>query len=60
MKILSNRLRRAWVLWAKALGQKGSANSLEADRIAIIRTIIALVYLITNIIIVAGVLRHWN
>jgi len=49
-----------WRLWAKALGEKASANDQEADRIAFIRTAIVLIYIITNLAIVAGVVRHWN
>jgi hypothetical protein len=48
-----------WRLWAKALGEKASDNNREADRIAVIRTIIVLSYIITNLFIVAGVIRHW-
>ena len=48
-----------WTLWAKALGEKASADSDEADKVAIIRTLIVLVYLCTNLVIIAGVLRHW-
>ena len=49
-----------WRLWAKALGAKASEDDKEADKIACIRTAIVLCYIITNIFIVAGVLRHWN
>ena len=52
-------MKKYWVLWAKALGEKGSANSRDADKIAIIRTAIVLCYIITNFFIVAGVIRHW-
>jgi hypothetical protein len=48
-----------WRLWAKALGEKASDNDCEADRVAVIRTIIVLSYIITNLFIVAGVIRHW-
>jgi hypothetical protein len=48
-----------WRLWAKALGEKASPNNEEADKIALIRTIILLVYLITNLFIIAGVIHHW-
>ena len=48
-----------WRLWAKALGDKASADNKEADRVAIIRTVIVLCYVITNCFIVAGVIRHW-
>lgn len=49
-----------WRLWAKALGEKSSSCDREADKIALIRTLIVLCYIITNMVIVAGVLRHWN
>jgi hypothetical protein len=48
-----------WRLWAKALGEKTGSNNKEADIIAIIRTIIVLGYVITNLFIIAGVIRHW-
>jgi len=51
---------KLWRFWAKALGEKASTNDSEADKIAIIRSIIVLIYIITNFFIIAGVLRHWN
>ena len=48
-----------WRLWAKAIGDKSGKNNLESDLIAIIRTIVILIYLVTNAFIVAGVIRHW-
>ena len=52
--------RITWRLWCKALGEKASGCDRESDRVAIIRTLIFLSYMITNIFIVAGVVRHWN
>ncbi len=52
-------LRNIWRLWAKALGEKSGSTDTEADRIALIRTIIVLTYIVTNFFIVAGVIRHW-
>lgn len=49
-----------WRFWAKSLGEKASKCNHESDRIAAIRTVIFLTYLITNIFICAGVIRHWN
>lgn len=48
-----------WKLWAKALGDKASNDNREADRVAYIRTLIVMVYVITNFFIIAGVIRHW-
>lgn len=48
-----------WRLWAKALGEKASDCDRESDKVAVVRTIIAAVNLITCLFIVAGILRHW-
>jgi hypothetical protein len=52
-------MKQAWRLWAKALGEKTGNTDQEADRVATIRTVIILVYIITNLFIIAGVVRHW-
>lgn len=52
-------IRTIWRLWAKALGEKASKNDAEANLIAGIRTVIVLLSIVTNLIIVAGVVRHW-
>jgi hypothetical protein len=52
--------KTTWRLWAKSLGEKASKDDREADNIAIIRTFIFITYLVTNLFICAGVLRHWN
>ena len=52
-------MKRLWRLWAKALGEKSGATDQEADRVALIRTLIVMGYLITNAFIIAGVIKHW-
>ena len=49
-----------WRVWAKSLGHKASKCDKESDKIALVRTIIFTTYLVTNIFIIAGVIRHWN
>ena len=49
-----------WRLWAKSLGPKATDDDKEADAVAVIRTLILLAYLVTNALICAGVIRHWN
>ena len=49
-------MRRAWRLWAKALGEK-IGTTKEADRVALIRTLIVLQAVITNAFIVWNILR---
>lgn len=56
----SNKERHMWRLWCKALGDKATNCSKESDIVAYIRTAILAAYLITNAVIVAGVVRHWN
>ena len=48
-----------WRMWAKALGEKASSCDRESDRVAIIRSLIFASYLVTNLFIVAGVIRQW-
>lgn len=48
-----------WRLWAKALGEKAGATKTEADVIAMIRSAIVACYIVTNLFIIAGVVRHW-
>ena len=58
-KTLLRVVTKIWRMWAKALGEKAGSTDREADRIACIRTIIVLIYVITNFFIVAGVIHHW-
>jgi hypothetical protein len=53
-------MRNLWRIWAKALGEKAGNTDSESDRIAFIRTLIVLSYILTNLFIVAGVIRHWG
>ena len=52
-------MKRLWRLWAKALGEKSGATDQEADLVALVRTLILLTYITTNLFIIAGVIRHW-
>jgi hypothetical protein len=56
---LSTKVKSLWRLWAKALGEKSGATDQEADQVALVRTLIVLTYIITNLFIIAGVIRHW-
>ena len=58
-KTLLRVVTKIWQMWAKALGEKAGNTDQEADRIACIRTLIVLIYVITNFFIVAGVIHHW-
>ena len=43
----------------KALGEKAGSTDSEADRVGFIRAMIVLIYIVTNFVIIAGVIRHW-
>ena len=47
-----------WRLWAKALGQKEGRDEKEADKIAIIRTLIMIQLVVTNGFIIAGNVKN--
>jgi len=53
-------MKTIWRLWAKALGEKATKDDREADHVSYIRTVIFFTYLITNLFIISGVVRHWN
>lgn len=53
----SSHRNNIWRLVSKALGEKAGKDDKEADKIALIRLIITLQILITNVFIVYGVLR---
>ena len=49
-----------WRILALALGEKAHPDPRIADRVALVRLAILGSYLLTNVFIVAGVVRHWN
>jgi uncharacterized membrane protein AbrB (regulator of aidB expression) len=52
-------MKRIWRLWAKALGEK-IGNNLEADQIAMLRTLIIIQAVITNVLISINIVIHWS
>ena len=61
LKLLESMLSsKLWRLWAKALGEKDGRTDREADIIAGIRTLIFVSYMVTNLFIISGVIRHWD
>ena len=54
-------MKGIWRLWAKAIGEKEGTTDSEADKIAMIRTIIVTVNFITCFFIIAGNIHNiWN
>ena len=50
---------KLWRVWARALGEKAFEDDRDADKVAIIRTVIVLGNFTTCFFIMANVLRHW-
>lgn len=48
-----------WRLWAKALGEKAFDSKKDADRVAVIRTIIVGVNFITCFFIMTNIVHNW-
>lgn len=53
-------MRYWWRILAKAVGEKAHQHSRVADQVAVVRLFILGGYMITNVFICAGVIRHWN
>jgi hypothetical protein len=57
---VSRLVRYWWRILAKAVGEKAHQHSRVADQVAMVRLFILGGYMITNVFICAGVIRHWN
>ena len=54
-------MRRIWTIWKYSLGSfSDTKTETYDDWVAVIRTLIFVSYMVTNLFIVSGVLRHWN
>jgi hypothetical protein len=54
-------MRRLWEIWKYALGSfSDDKTEPHDDFITIVRSLIFVSILTTNIVIVAGVVRHWD
>lgn len=52
-------MKKYWRIWAKALGNKEGYNNREADKVAIIRTIIVAINLLCAILISINIIIGW-
>ena len=54
-------MRRIWTIWKYSLGSfSDTKTETYDDWVALIRTLIFVSYMVTNVFIVSGVLRHWH
>jgi len=51
--------KRFWRTWAKALGEKAHSDDREADKVAIIRTILAVINIVTCLLISTNIIIGW-
>ena len=58
--LLKTTLYRWWRVIAKALGDKAHHDDRLVDQVALVRFLILSAYMLTNALICAGVIRHWN
>ncbi len=56
-----NKLREMWRIWKYSLGAFSDEKTKEYDDVVcVVRTCIFASILTTNMVIIAGNLRHWN
>jgi len=48
-----------WRIWALSLGEKASSDDKDADRVAFIRTVFAVINITTCILISTNILVGW-
>ncbi len=55
------KMTKLWRIWKYSLGSFSDEKTKQYDNhIVMVRTFILLTYFATNIVIVGGVIRHWN
>ena len=60
-KCWHRRLREMWRIWKYSLGAFSDEKTKEYDNmVCVVRTCIFASILTTNMVIIAGNLRHWN
>ena len=42
-----------WKIWCKALGEKAFPSNNQADKVAIVRTVLVVITMVTNFVIIA-------
>ena len=57
---MEGRVRRAWKLWALSLGERPNDSERDADIVASIRTVIALINISTCLFIIINIIVGWE
>lgn len=53
-------ISKYWRIWSLSLGEKAHPNKCDADKVAIIRTIFAVINLGTCVLISTNILKGWG
>lgn len=54
------RGKKVWRLWALSLGERAGDNDKEADTVALIRTTLAVINVLTCFLISFNILHQWG
>jgi len=57
---MKSKFKNGFRLWAKALGAKSGSNDREANIIACLRTIPVILFIITDVLIIANIIHTWG
>jgi hypothetical protein len=57
--LMIKTMNNIWKIWCKALGEKSGNTDRQSDGIAFIRTMLVIQAIITNLFIVANIVRNW-
>ncbi len=52
-------MKRFWKLWAMSLGQKATEDKSDADTVAIIRSIIVGINILSAILLIINIIHKW-
>ena len=54
-------LKKVWTIWKYTLGSFADEKTQKYDNtVVLVRSLILVAYLVTNLFIISGVIRHWN
>lgn len=54
------KVKKAWRLWALSLGERSGDSDKEADTVALIRTTLAVINVLTCFFISCNILHQWG
>jgi len=52
-------MKKYWRIWALSLGEKATDCDNESDQVALVRSVVVLINLVTCCFIIANAIHHW-